>query len=163
LQRAKSCNEVGPDEERAARGLGGEAVEALLRGRVAVDPDQGPFRAEALGDQPRVAAGAEGAVDRGLARLGSEDGSVFAGHELERRRPGRRLVGEGGSAGGMESHGYAATPPARPSAISGAAASSSSSCLAQASAFQISRYSPAPMTTHSPSSPACSISGLGIR
>src|SRR6202012_1297106 len=59
--------------------------------------------------------------------------------------------------------GYWATPPARPSAISGAAASSSSSCLAQASAFQIARYPPAPMTTHSPSSPACSISGLGTR
>ena len=52
---------------------------------------------------------------------------------------------------------------ARPSAISGAAASSSSSCLAQASAFQISRYSPAPITTQLPSRPACSISGLGTR
>ena len=54
----------------------------------------------------------------------------------------------------LDRHGHPFQAPApleaRPSAISGAAASSSSSCFAQASAFQISRYSPAPITTQGP-------------
>ncbi len=104
-----------------------------------------PVGPSALGDQARVAAAAEGAVDRGLPRLGrqqldqlgGEDGYVLSGH-----------VGKGGDSARSAFRHSAA--PARPSAISGAAASSSASCLAQASAFQISRYSPAPITTQGP-------------
>jgi hypothetical protein len=44
------------DESRPARDLRGELREALLRHRVAIDPDQQPVRSEALGDEPRVAA-----------------------------------------------------------------------------------------------------------
>ena len=43
-----------------------ELLEALLRERIAIDRDQGALGAEPLGDQLRVAAAAEGAVDRGL-------------------------------------------------------------------------------------------------
>ena len=48
--------------------LGGQLGEALLGDRVAVDPDQRPAGADPLGDQARVAAAADRAVDRGLAR-----------------------------------------------------------------------------------------------
>ena len=56
-----------------------------------------PVRAEALGHQARVTAGAEGAVDRDLARarveelqqLGGQDGDVVEGH-LTQHGPGRR-------------------------------------------------------------------------
>src|SRR5262249_41047975 len=122
-----------------------------------------------LGDLARVATAAEGAIDRRLPRLRRQQR-----HQLRRQH---RLVlahkrlqqsgPEGGSDGeglrGIESHDCWVPAAARPSAISGAAASSSSSCLAQASAFQISRYSPAPITTQLPSRPAWSISGLGTR
>src|SRR5207253_7223360 len=124
-----------------------------------------------LGDLASVAAAAEGAVDGGLARLGrqqrdklgGEDGLVLAHDHLDgtERCPARGL--DIFDLPRIQSHDHAAPAPARPSAISGAAASSSSSCFAQASAFQISRYSPAPMTTQLPSSPACSTSGLGMR
>ncbi len=49
--------------------LGGELGERLLGQRVAVDRDQRAGRAEAVGDEARVAAGAERAVDRDLAGL----------------------------------------------------------------------------------------------
>ena len=52
--------------------LGGELGEGLLGERVAVDGDEQPGGAEALGDQPRVTARAERAVDGDLARLGVE-------------------------------------------------------------------------------------------
>ena len=68
--------------------LGGELGEGGLRQRVAVDADQQAGRAEAVGDEPRVAGGAEGAVDRDLAglrierfdQLAGEDRDVDAGH-----------------------------------------------------------------------------------
>ncbi len=61
--------EVGADEAGGAGDLGGELGERLLRERVAVDRDQHARRAEPVGDQAGVAGGAEGAVDRDLARL----------------------------------------------------------------------------------------------
>jgi hypothetical protein len=61
--------EVGADEARLAGHLGGQLGERALGERVAVDRDQRPGRAEAVGDQPRVTGGAERAVDRDLARL----------------------------------------------------------------------------------------------
>ena len=64
------------------------SANARLGGRVAVDRDQRPGRAEALGDQPRVTAAAERAVDGDLARLrvqrldqlAGEDRNVRLGH-----------------------------------------------------------------------------------
>ena len=73
--------------KRVAHGdLGGQLGEVLLGDRVAVDRDQRARGADPLGDQARVAAGAEGAVDRDLARLRvqrldqlpGEDGDVRA-------------------------------------------------------------------------------------
>ena len=61
--------EVGADEARRAGDLGGELGEALLGDRVAVDRDQRAGRADAVGDEARVAAAAERAVDRDLAGL----------------------------------------------------------------------------------------------
>ena len=70
--------------------LGGERVEVRLGDRVAVDGDQRARRADALGDQAGVAAGAEGAVDGDLARLriqrldqlAGEDRDVGGGHVI---------------------------------------------------------------------------------
>ena len=80
--------EVRADEARVARHLGGELGERLLGERVAVDRDQRAGGAEPVRDQPRVAGGAERAVDGDLARLRvqrldelpGEDGDVRAGH-----------------------------------------------------------------------------------
>ena len=71
-----------------ARDLGGELGERLLGERVAVDRDQRPGGADAVGDEARVAGAAERAVDRDLAglrverldQLPGEDGDVRAGH-----------------------------------------------------------------------------------
>ncbi len=57
------------DEAHRARGLGGQLGEALLGLGIAVDRHQRAGRAQSLGQQASVAAVAEGAVDRGLARL----------------------------------------------------------------------------------------------
>ena len=65
-----------------------ELVRALLGRGVAIDADERPGRAQALGDQPGVSAAAEGAVDGGLAGTGVEevdqlrrqDGNVLGGH-----------------------------------------------------------------------------------
>ena len=59
---------AGADEADGARDLGLELARARLGVRVAVDRDQRPGGAEALGDEPRVAAVAEGAVDRDRPR-----------------------------------------------------------------------------------------------
>ena len=73
VSHATSCGEVG---------------EALLGDRVAVERDQRPGGAEALGEQARVAAAAERAVDDDVARarvreledLVRQDGDVLGGH-----------------------------------------------------------------------------------
>ena len=80
--------EVGADEARRARHLGGELGERLLGERVAVDRDQRAGGPEAVGDQPRVAGGAERAVDGDLPglrverfdQLTRQDGDVGARH-----------------------------------------------------------------------------------
>ena len=87
-QQLEAVREVGADEARAALDLGGELGERLLGQRVAVDAHQQPGRPEALGDQAAVAARADRAVDRDLARLRvqsldqlpGEDGDVRAWH-----------------------------------------------------------------------------------
>jgi hypothetical protein len=87
-QALERDDEVGAQEAGAAGQIGRELPPALLRGRVAVDRDQLAIRTETLGDQARVAAAAEGAVDEGLARprvehvdqLLGEDRFVFGGH-----------------------------------------------------------------------------------
>ena len=83
-----------------------------------------------------------------LGQLGGEDGLVLGRHidKVCAIQPSGCVEVEGSRALGPPSH-SGAPFAARPSAISGAEASSSASCLAQASAFQISRYSPAPTTT----------------
>ena len=71
-----------------ARDLGGQLGERLLGERVAVDRDQRAGRPEPVGDQPRVAGGAERAVDRDLAgprverfdQLARQDRDVSAWH-----------------------------------------------------------------------------------
>ena len=67
--------EVARLEARRAGQLGLELGEALGGRRVAVDRDQRPGRADALGGEPGVAAAAEGAVDHHLAglRVGERD------------------------------------------------------------------------------------------
>jgi 16S rRNA (cytosine1402-N4)-methyltransferase len=60
-----------------------ELVEALARGRVAVDGDQRARGAEALGDQPGVPAGAERAVHGDLARLWVEQLDQLAGEHRD--------------------------------------------------------------------------------
>ena len=85
---AQAVLEVGADEARLAGDLGRQLGERLLGQRVAVDRDQRPRRAEPVGDQARVAGGAERAVDRDLARLRIErfdqlarqDRDVYAWH-----------------------------------------------------------------------------------
>ena len=85
LQRGR---EVRAQEAGPRRRLGGELAPALLAGGVAVDRDQLALGAQALGDQPRVAARAEGAVEEGLAglrvedldQLGGQYGLVVGGH-----------------------------------------------------------------------------------
>ena len=56
-------HEVGADEARMARHLGGERGEALLGGRIAVDADQRSRGPESLGEQARMPTAADGAVD----------------------------------------------------------------------------------------------------
>ena len=87
-QALERGDEVGAQEARPRGHLGGELAPALLGGRVAVHGDQLSLGAEPLGDQARVAAAPEGAVDEGLPglrvedvdQLGGEDGLVFGGH-----------------------------------------------------------------------------------
>ena len=61
------------------------SANALLGERVAVDADQQAGRAEAVGDQARVAAGAERAVDGDLARLRVERLDQLAGQDRDVR------------------------------------------------------------------------------
>ncbi len=58
---------TGADEAQRAGHLACELTEALFGQRVAIDRDQRPSRPETLGDEPRVAAVAEGAVDDDVA------------------------------------------------------------------------------------------------
>jgi len=96
-QLREALGERRPDEARVARQLGRELGEALLGDRVAVDRDQRDGRPEAPGDQPRVTARAERAVDCGLARLriehidelGRENRYVVGGHLNQHGRGSR--------------------------------------------------------------------------
>ena len=88
MQRAKTFREVGPQEAQLARRLGLELRESRLRRRVAVDADQRSGGPEPLGDQPRVPARPEGAVDSHLPRLRGR-----AGRSARRRGRVRVRVG----------------------------------------------------------------------
>ena len=87
---AQAVGERGVDEARGAGDLGGEGLEVLLGDGVAVDRDQRAGRAEALGDEAGVAAGAERAVDGDLAglrverldQLAREDRDMGGGHVI---------------------------------------------------------------------------------
>ena len=65
--------------------LGRELGEALLGRGVAVDGDELAAGPEALGDQARVAAAAERAVDGDLARLRVEELDELAGQDRDVR------------------------------------------------------------------------------
>ena len=82
-QLGQRGDEVGADEARLARDLGGQRGEALLGQRVAVDADQRAGRPEPVGDQPGVTAAADRAVDGGLPRA-----RIDAGRSARRREPG---------------------------------------------------------------------------
>ena len=75
--------EVGPDEAGMAVHLGGELGEALLGERVTVDADQRAGRPDPLGDQARVTAAAERAIDRDLAGLRIEQVDQLAGEDRD--------------------------------------------------------------------------------
>ena len=87
-ERRQDIGIVAADEACRARGLLGEVREPLLGLRVAVDADELAAGAEPVGDEAGVAARAERAVDRGLARggverldqLAGEDGDVQSWH-----------------------------------------------------------------------------------
>ena len=88
-----------PVDERRAQNrvlqvdLGRELGEALLGDRVAVDPDQRAGRAEPVGDQARVAAATNRAVDGDLARLRVEDVDQLTGED--RNGAGRSVEEDG--------------------------------------------------------------------
>ena len=65
--------------------LGGELGERLLGERVAVDADEQAGGPEAVGDEAGVAAGADGAVDRDLARLRVERLDQLPGEDRDVR------------------------------------------------------------------------------
>ena len=79
----------------SARDLGGELGERVLGERVAVDRDQRPGGAEPLGDQPRVAAAAERAVDGDLARLRVQRLDQLAGEDRDVRLGHVKQDGQG--------------------------------------------------------------------
>ena len=119
------------DEARAARRVGGEALEAAraASGSRSIAISR-PVGAESLGDEARVPAGAERRVDRRLAGLRVE--------QLE------QLRGEDGDVLGGHRHGHHRCP--RRSVRSGIEVSSAALFAVQASRSQISRHSPAPAT-----------------
>ena len=63
--------------------LGRERGEPLLGGRVAVDPDQRARGTEPVGEQPGMAAAADGAVDAHLARLRIDEVDQLAGQNRD--------------------------------------------------------------------------------
>ena len=65
--------------------VGGQLGEALLGRGVAIDGDELAAGAQALGHQARVAAAAERAVDRDLARLRVEEVDQLAGQDRDVR------------------------------------------------------------------------------
>src|SRR4051794_33303727 len=87
-QQLEPVREGGADEAHLARDLVGELEEAVAGDGVAVDRDERPRRPEPLGDEPGVAAGAEGAVHDDVPRpracevdeLAGQDGDVQHGH-----------------------------------------------------------------------------------
>ncbi len=89
---------VGADEAHMAGQLGRELGKALLGHRVPVDADERSRGPDPLGDQARVTASAERAVDRHLPRarieqldqLAREDGDVRVGHVKQCRQGSRQ-------------------------------------------------------------------------
>ena len=79
---------AGADEPHGARDLAGQLLEALARVGVAVDRDQRALGTEALGDQLRVAAAAERAVDRSLPGARVEQVDQLAGEHRDVRTGG---------------------------------------------------------------------------
>ena len=97
-----SAPSKSPRTKRVSHGAScGELLEALRGRRVTVDAISEPVGADPLGEQARVAAGPEGAVDDGLARpragladdLRGEDWYVLGRHVGECRHPTARSRG----------------------------------------------------------------------
>ena len=78
-----------------AADLGRELGEALGRGGVAVDRDQRAARADAPGEQARVAARAERAVDHDLPGLRIEQLDRLAGEHRHVRNRHLKQCGQG--------------------------------------------------------------------
>ena len=84
-QLLEGLGERRADEARAAGHVGRELGEALLGRGVAVDGDELAAGPKAIGHQARVAAAAERAVDRELARAGVEEVDELAGQDRDVR------------------------------------------------------------------------------
>ena len=78
-QQRQRLGVVHAQEAGMAGHLGGQLLEALLGVGVAVDAHQRARRADPLGHQPRVAAGAERAVDHAVALTGPRQVDQLAG------------------------------------------------------------------------------------
>ena len=75
--------EVGADEPRLGGDVVRDLLEALGCGRIAIDRDQRAGGADPLGQQPRVAAASERAVDDRLARSGIGLADHFRGKDWD--------------------------------------------------------------------------------
>jgi len=94
---AEGLGERRVDEAGAALQLGSQPIEALERGRVAVDRDELALGPQALGDEPGVAAAAERAVDGDATRA-----------RVERRH---ELAGEHGDVDDVHVNQHGRSPP----------------------------------------------------
>src|SRR5262249_51417351 len=77
------------------------AARQLMHGRVLVEPDHVAARPDALGDEPRVAAGPDRGIDPDLARPRVEQREDLAGQDrhVPRRLRGHTAAGQGGQGG----------------------------------------------------------------
>ena len=142
---AASCSSTSENSPRSSRGwrlavAPLEALEVRADGRVAVDRDVAAAALEVGREQRRVAAGAEGAVDDGLA---GAHGRAAAALPRRGREGDQSLFA------------------ARRSATSSALPSTSASSRLHVSRSQISRWSRIPATTTSRFSSACWRRGAG--
>ena len=107
----------GVDEPKRAFDVGRERLEALLCRRVAIDRDDRAAGADALGDESRVPAVAEGAVDHRLARLWVEQRQQLVGQYGNVPAACARAGSAGARAGGRAAVRAGRRPPARGTSV----------------------------------------------